>query len=381
MLYVGDWKGFFYGIDSAGGAVMWQNFVGMAPAPANPICQPSLGVTGQATVTDSTVYVNGGDSAVYAFDRITGRQLWRVQVADPATGSYLWGGLTLSNHSLYTGVASLGDCPIVRGVLVRIDLDDPQHPLFQYVSPTDEAAGGIWSTPAVDEATNTVYVTTGTGKQDPSRGLYGGTLLAMDATTLDIKGFFFLPTNDLDHDIEWGSSPTLLETSDGTRMVVATAKDGNLWAVRRDDFQLLWMTNLCIGGDTPQAGYGSLSTPAFDGTYLYVGAGAVDPDDWDHRGSVYAINPLDGSVVWKQILTGPVIAPVTVANGVVFAASTAGLVTFDRTTGDLLWTDPARAMMYSQPIIADGVLYTSYVKGRITAWQSPESSTIGSPVK
>src|SRR5215831_3103971 len=176
MLYVGDWKGFFYAIDVKTGAVRWQNFVGMAPEPLNPICQPGIGVTGQATVTESTVYVNGGDSAVYAFDRQSGRQIWRVQLADPSTGSYLWGGLTLANDALYTGVASLGDCPVVRGVLARIDLNHPEQPTFQYMSPKDNPAGGIWSTPAVDEATNTVYVTTGTGEQDADKGLWGGTL-------------------------------------------------------------------------------------------------------------------------------------------------------------------------------------------------------------
>ncbi len=167
-------------------------------------------------------------------------------------------------------------------------------------------------------------------------------------------------------------------------MVVATAKDGNLWAVRRDDLTLLWMTRLCASGDTPQSGYGALSTPAFDGKYLYVGAGAVIDDDWDHRGSVYAINPVDGSVVWKQILTGTVIAPVTLANGIVYAASacdlssnykcaTGGLVALNSDTGELLWEDPAHATMYSQPILANGVLYTTYLmQGRISAWQAPQ---------
>lgn len=384
VLYVGDWKGFFYAMDIKTGAVLWQNFVGMAAPPANPICQPPLGVTGQATVTDSTVYVNGGDSAVYALDRQTGRQLWRVQLTDPQSGSYLWGGLTLSQNALYTGVASLGDCPVVRGVLARIDLDHPDKPTLQYLSPKDNPAGGIWSTPAVDEATNTVYVTTGTGEYDASIGLYGATLLAMDATTLAIKASFELPTNDPEHDIEWGSSPTLLDAPDGTRMVVAAAKDGNLWAVRRDDLSLLWMTRLCAGGDTPQSGYGALSTPAFDGKYIYVGAGAVVDDDWDHRGSVYAINPADGSVVWKTILPGTVIAPVTLHNGIVYAAmacdlssnykcSTGGLVALNSETGEVLWEDPTHSTMYGQPIIADGVLYTTYLMGgRITAWQAPQ---------
>ena len=63
---------------------------------------------------------------------------------------------------------------------------------------------------------------------------WGGSMLAMDATTLEIKSHFFLPTNSVDLDIEWGSSPTLFETSDGLRLVAATGKDGILYAQRRD---------------------------------------------------------------------------------------------------------------------------------------------------
>ena len=89
---------------------------------------------------------------------------------------------------------------------------------------------------------------------------------------------------------------------------------------------------------------------------------------------MYAINPADGSVVWQKILKGTVIAPVTLANGIVYAASTTGLEAFDSKTGESVWTDPAQAMMYSQPILVDGVLYTTYLNGRVTAWMAPSGS-------
>jgi glucose dehydrogenase len=93
---------------------------------------------------------------------------------------------------------------------------------------------GVWSTPAVDQESNSAYVTTGTGGQDAHRGLWGGTLLALDASTLEIQpAYFFLPTNSLELDIEWGSSPTLFTLPHGTRMVAAAGKDGVLYALDR----------------------------------------------------------------------------------------------------------------------------------------------------
>ena len=118
---------------------------------------------------------------------------------------------------------------------MRIDLANPSNPVFRYLSTLDDPGGGIWSTPAIDEAANTVFVTTGTGDQDADNGLWGAALLALDATTLEIKAYFFMPLEPDDGDIEWGSSPTLYETPDGSRWVAATGKDGGAGTVGAGD--------------------------------------------------------------------------------------------------------------------------------------------------
>src|SRR5690349_1501330 len=235
VAYFGDWNGFFHAVGAADGTELWSQYVGLSDPGDTIECSGALGVTSQATLAGDVVYVGGGDSAVYALDKNSGRQLWKTQLADPQSGSYLWSSIMVSQNALYIGVASLADCPLVRGGIVRISLDAPGQPLIRYLVPEDEQGGGVWSTPAIDEATNTVFVTTGTGDQDADRGVWGGTLLALDAATLEIKAHYFLPTNSTDEDIEWGSSPTLFETPDGTRMVAATGKDGNLYARTRED--------------------------------------------------------------------------------------------------------------------------------------------------
>jgi outer membrane protein assembly factor BamB len=278
VAYVGDWTGRFYAIRASGGRTLWSQFVGKAPEPPNPICQPGVGVSGQAVVSGSVVYVPGGDSAVYALDRQTGALLWRVPLADPASGAYLWSSLTLVNTSLYVGVASLGDCPLIRGAVARIDLEKPQQPVFFYFDPVGQIGAGVWSTPAVDTDTNTVFATSGNGGFDPASGLWGGTLMALDATTLTRKNYFELPSNDPNLDLDWGSSPTLFQSAAGTPLVAATGKDGVLYCLRRDDLSQAWTTKVAMSCDCPQCGCGSISTPAFDGQRLYLGAGKIDPN-------------------------------------------------------------------------------------------------------
>jgi len=371
IAYVGAWDGNFYAIDTTTGGIQWSTYVGKAADPENSWCMPAIGVTSQATVVGNVVYVGGGDSAVYLLDKDTGSQLQRIPLADPRDGGYLWSSLTLYNNALYLGVASLGDCPLVRGALVRIDVANPTSPLFRWLAPEGGVGGGIWSTPAIDPATNTVYVTTGTGEQDPDSGAWGGAMLALDATSLEIGGYYFLPTNSVDYDIEWGTSPTLFQTSSGLPLVAALGKDGVLYAQRRDDLSPAWSVTLAYECICPECGCGSVSTPAFDGHTLYAGAGASPDADFE-EGSVYAIDPDTGAILWSRLLTGTVIAPVTVGNGVLYVATEAGLVVLEAATGRLLWSDGSAATIYSQPVLTGGRVYCTQLDGKVVAWQPGE---------
>src|SRR6266404_2879616 len=137
VIYIGSWNGNFYAVDSSDGTLLWSQFLGKAAAPRDPTCQPAIGVESQAVVVGGTVWVGGGDSVFYGLDQKTGAIRVRVPLADPASGSYLWSSVTYSKGALYIGIASLGDCPLVRGGLARIDIADPTHPLFRYLVPPD----------------------------------------------------------------------------------------------------------------------------------------------------------------------------------------------------------------------------------------------------
>jgi uncharacterized protein (TIGR03437 family) len=374
VLYFGDWSGYFHAVNAQTGTELWQTFVGKAPDPQVPDCDPGIGVTSQATVAGNTVYVGGGDSAVYALDRATGNQIWRVSLADPASGSYIWSSIVPYQNAIYVGVASLGDCPLVRGAVVRIDPSDPQQPLIRYLMDPDETGAGVWSTPAIDAATNTIFLNTGNGDiQDISTGNWSEAMLAVDAGTLEVKASFLLPPDEVDADLDWGSSPTLFTPPGGVPMVAATGKDGVLYALQQSDLSLVWKTEIAVGCVDPQAGCGSLSTPAFDGGTLFVGGG-VRESAGDFNGSLWAMRPSDGSAIWVRDLDGPVIAPVTVANGLVFVSSTTGFEIFHAATGQLLWHDRINSTIYSQPVVVNGTVFTTYLSGEAAAWTIPPAT-------
>src|SRR5438552_4863225 len=65
-LYIGSWSGNFSRVDAQSGKILWTKFVGKATDPADSDCMPGIGVAAQPAVLGNTVYVAGGDSAVYA---------------------------------------------------------------------------------------------------------------------------------------------------------------------------------------------------------------------------------------------------------------------------------------------------------------------------
>ncbi len=377
-LYFGAWDGSVFSVRASDGQMLWKQFAGMAPAPADPSCFPAIGVSSQSAVSGGAVIVGGGDSAVYAFDTATGRQLWRIALANPQSGAYIWSSITIAGPYAFVGLASLADCPLVRAQLARIHLAT-QNVAAMYTVPDGAEGASIWSTPAVDTSTNTVFVTTGNGDADPSTNSWGGAMLGVNAASLAVHAYYLLPSNLPDTDMDWGSSPTLFTAANGLEMVAATGKDGVIYANRRDNLALVWTQQLAVGCVAPDQGCGSISTPAFDGQRLYVGAGAPDPDG-DYSGSMYALDPSTGAVIWRKELRAPVFAAPAVANGVVFAATLAGVMAFDAATGEVLWSDGrAYGPAYGQAVICDGTLYATYASGRVVAWRRNPSGDSNAP--
>jgi uncharacterized protein (TIGR03437 family) len=371
-LFFGAWDGYLYSVNGATGDVLWKVFLGVAPAPSEADCQPAIGVTAQPVVDGNVVYAGGGDSAVYALDRSSGAVLWRTSLADPQSGAYLWSSLLLDNGAIYIGIASLGDCPLVRGGVARISLNDPSHPLVRYLMPDGSLGAGVWSTPAIDDQNNVLYITTGNADvQDANGGSWGSALLALDATTLAIRGWFFKPTASFDPDSDWGSSPTLFQTPDGRQYVAANGKDGVMYVLNRADLSLAWTYKLATLGDDPEAGQGSLSTPAFDGQTLFAGAGTSDAAN-SSPGTVYAIDPATRNALWSYGARGVVLAPVTVTPYLVLVPSTKGLAILDAATGAEAWNDQGRVGSFGQAVLANGTIFATYVNGDVVAWTLPD---------
>ena len=126
----------------------------------------------------------------------------------------------------------------------------------------------------------------------------------------------------------------------------------------------MWKTTIAAGGACPQCGEGVLSTAAYDGNMLYVGGGKI-PNGNTGGGSVAALDPTDGHIVWQTACDGPVIAPIAYANGVVFTTSAKSMVAIDAATGEVLSRVPTRGACVGGVAITDAGIFFGDMSGTL----------------
>jgi outer membrane protein assembly factor BamB len=368
VAYVGSWDGYEYALNASTGALIWKTYLGITTAPN--CSPPQLGVSSVAAVVNGVVYVGGGDSNWYALNASTGAVLWTVPTGDNSAtgGHYNWSSPLIVGNSAYIGIASLGDCPLVQGQLLRVDLTTHQVVATVNFVPTGQVGGGVWTTPAIDTATNTVYVTTGT-LNNPAQTL-SESMVAVDATTLAVKSSWQIPRSAANADSDWGDSPILFTDGNGRAMVAGIDKNGFLYAFDRSNLALgpIWSEQIAVGGICPTCGDASVSSMAYAQGLLFVAGGNTTVNGTGYAGAVRGIDPTTGNVVWAHGLADPVIPALAYDNGMVFAGSGPRLEVFDASNGNRLASYATGAGTYSPPTISNGIVYMGSGDGNLYAF-------------
>ena len=378
-LYWGSADGYEHATD-LNGHQLWQSFLGkVAPSPTG--CFPTTnGVAGTATVSTipikglmtSVVFVGGGDTQFYALNATNGAILWHTSLGTPPN-MMIWGGSSVYHGSVYVGRSSYGDCPLVAGELFQLNVSTGaiQHS-FMTVAPQC-VGGGIWMTPTIDQASNTVYVSTGTIHTCPTYESNAYALVELSTTTLTLIHSWQVPKSQQGSDDDFGSTPTLFMTKiNGVvhRMIGLVNKNGIYYALDRADISAgpLWETLL----STPIPGSrSSISSSAWDGKTLYEGDSHTVIAGQDCQGSIRALNPATGAILWAHCLPGKVQGSAMVVPGIVAVGTGAFLNVLNASTGVQLFSyhDPSpTSLFWGTPTISNGILYIGNRDGTLFAF-------------
>ena len=307
----------------------------------------------------------------FALNPATGAIVWQSQIGSSPADT-LWSAPALYNGSIYEGIAGQGSCPnFTRGRLVRLNAATGavQNTFYSVASGCD--GGDIWGSPAIDESAGMVYVTTGSfGDNCAGSEPYAQALVELRASDLSYVSSWQLTPSPIP-DSDFGSTPTLF-SGGGNALVGVVNKDGVFYTFNRSNLAAgpVWTYTLANpGSSAPEVGDGSVSPAAYDGTNLYI-AGGTSPNS-TCRGTLQAVNPGTGAAVWVDCLPGFVLPAVTAAPGIVAVGANSQLTIARASDGTILWTwnDPRGTPFWAAPTIANGTLFAAN-----TGWAEPGDS-------
>lgn len=324
VIYWGDWNGDFHATTIHGKA-KWSTQLGRSPKPAAcPNPSTPIGIVSTPTIARiagrTLVWVGGGAGELVALNAASGKIVWKRQLGAPPE-HVLWSSPLLYDGSIYEGVASWNDCPPVNAPFYRMNAATGAiQATYEPAIPRGCNGIDIWSSPAVDPATNSIYVSTGAYSEEDGLAQCEPTesesIIQLDARRLALKSHWQVPEAQQGPDGDFGASAMLFSaTIRGARreLVGAVNKNGVYYAFDRHHLAAgpVWTYQ------NPKTCTNPISTSAWagNGAPIMVAGGTLEGTSC--VGTLAALNPSTGRPKWRAFLQGPVLGAVSEARGVV----------------------------------------------------------------
>ncbi len=377
MIYWGSGDGFEHATDVSGKQV-WEVNLGAS----RQICNTrNNGVLNTATVVSvaiggkqtAVVFVGGGRGRFYALNAATGATIWSTFLGSPPN-HYLWSSPLVYNGSVYEGVSSIADCPLIQGKLVQMDIRTGVIKHTFKTVPNGCLGASIWGSPTIDATADTIYFATGNGGRCSKPEPYGVALIKLRASDLSFLDAWQVPPGKQIGDSDFGSTPTLFDATIGgvTKQLVGLInKNSYYYAFDRTAIGRgpVWKVRLaCHNCSYPTE---TIAPSAWDGTHLYVASQGTTIRGVSCRGSVRALDPATGTPTWKQCLQeGEVYGAVTLIPGVVVVSEGPCFLAIATASGHILfkYTTRDNEKFFGPASVSNGVLYIGSYTGVLYAF-------------
>jgi outer membrane protein assembly factor BamB len=291
---------------------------------------------------------------LFAIDAKSGLVRWHTLVE--TAGGRFWSSPVVLQGLVIIGLASnLSERPKVAGRILALDARTGKVRWRTYTLANDTPGGGVWSSPAIDEAQGVVYVATG----DPDDGVQalslhdGHVLWHWRSVTKDVT------------DTDIGAGPLLYRDRQNKLRVVVGGKDGTIYSLDAVSGQVVWRTHI---------GEHIFSSPAFSSGILYV-VGTFQ----NRRALSMALDAQTGNIRWKyaiptMVYASPVIDGQTLyqptGNG--FGFGDAGIEVINATNGQRLQYMDVHSTSNSSPAILPSWLFVGASNGNLYAFTRSE---------
>ena len=377
MLYWGDWAGVEHASSLSDGSDVWTASLGTSTGNCAP--QPH-GVASTSTIASEVIngvstpvdYVGGGANATfYALNANTGAVIWQTQLSTQ-TGAYIWSSPALYNGSVYIGLSSLNDCPLVRAGVFQLDAVSGAIQNTFYTVPTGCTGASVWGSPTIDTTLGILYAATGNGRGCKTPGSLNNAVIALSTSNLSLAGSWVVPSSQQISDGDFGTTPTLFSaTINGTayQMLGLINKNGIYYAFDRTNISVgpLWQVQVA----SPSSLADNVSSSSWDGANLYVAGSSTTINGTNCRGSLQAMNPATGAFLWQDCLSTDPLAPVISVPGLVEFETGLYVRIVNSSTGKALFTykdSSTNSTFWAPASISNGVLYVGNKDGILYAF-------------
>ena len=426
-VFVGSQSGTVYALDARHGCVRWT-FRASAE-----VRTPVIVSNWEAGDRNAAPRAYFGDilARAYAIDARTGELLWMTKV-DEHPNATITGAPVLADDKLFVPVSSLEvvvatdpayACCTFRGSMVALDSDTGKISWKTYTIDTEPEDAGttsagtrilapsgapIWNSPLIDRKRGRLYAGTGENYSSPA----GATSDAVIAFAMDDGAILWVnqatagdawnvgclsdytddPANCPEEngpDFDFAAGMILVALADGSELVLAGQKSGDVMGIDPDTGVTRWRTTVGRGGVQGGVHFGM----AADSERVYVPINdMIYPEDTTRyqfktppRPGLFALDPATGEERWARpadnvcppansFCDPGISAAVTAIPGAVIAGHMDGrLRIYAAEDGAVLWEfdtlqtfetvsgEPARggSMSGGGPAVADGMLYVN----------------------
>ncbi|WP_369976128.1 PQQ-binding-like beta-propeller repeat protein [Xanthomonas bundabergensis] len=418
-LYVPDWGGQLYRIDTALGKAVWQVKLSDLTGNAN-----SLSRNSPAIARDSVLVGDQASGTVIAVDKNTGKLLWKT-VVEANAQARITASPVVYGDRVYVGVSS-GDWGGLtpgytfsfRGSVAALDLKTGKLLWSFRTAPEGYTGASVWGTLAIDPQRQRVYATTGNnysvpldvascvknangdksaqlaclapdnyvdsvlaldmrnGKPVWTRRLQGADAWSLSCLVAPTAGICQEPQGP-DYDFSGGGANlfTVIRNGKPQALVGAGQKSGVYWAFDADSGRTVWSTQVGPGGTAGGIEWGSSVDPFKSRVYVAINnnnhtsytLAPGNTETWN-AGSWAALDAASGKILWQVKVPGidPIQTtfgaggrgPLASSPGLVYAGSMSGAMTvLDAQTGATLWSFDAGGSVSSAPAVVDGAVY------------------------
>lgn len=354
-MYLGDWSGLFYAVDTATGTERWRFQADTNPAvyAGQITASAALGTIGGV----DTVYFPSGKT-VHALRTDDGTERWSVDIG---VGSD-------------TEPTEIEGAPLLVEDLVIIGVDVHNNPGFRAGVVALDAATGevrwrwdgdagaepsgcvdVWGTASADVERRMVFF--GTGNCPSAPEVWRPATEAVVAVDLDTgaERWIYQPHEPNNDDLDFASAPNLFSAG-GRDLVGIGNKDGDYYALDRTSGALVWRADATEPGLEEPGG--NFSTGGFIGAAAVVGDTIVGGTAVGPAPYLHGIATVDGALTWQQAKAQAIYSPPGAVHDVAFIGGTDFTLRGVRTTdGAVVFEHPVDAVIAAGPAVVGDAVY------------------------